>query len=94
MYISALWSYAIHRQDGAGGLIIIIWPCVNSYQRALGMCGRGTFLRAWFPGVHYLEAHLYWKVTLGAGVLSAVRKQEASASRRLCMYYNHAKSNP
>ena len=60
--------------------------------RALGMCGRSTFLRAWFPGVRkfVLESQLR------AGILSAVRKQEASASRRLrmYMYYNHAKSNP
>ena len=58
------------------------------------MCGYGTLLRAWFSGVRYLEAHLYWKVTLGAGVLSAVQKRETSASQRLRMYYNHAKSNP
>ena len=63
-------------------------------QRALCMCGGGTLLRAWFPGVRYLEANLYWKVTLGAELLSAVRKREASASRRLRKYYNHAKSNP
>ena len=47
--------------------------------RVLGVCGRGTFLRAWLPGVRYLEVNLYWKVTLGAGVLCTVRKREAVA---------------
>ena len=32
--------------------------------RLVVRCGCGTFLRAWFPGVRYLEANLYWKVTL------------------------------
>ena len=37
-------------------------------------------------GVHYLEANLYWKVMLGVWILSAVRNQETSASRRLLVY--------
>ena len=48
---------------------------VYLHQRTLGMCGCGTVLRAWFPSVHYLEVNLYWKVTLGAGLLSAIWKR-------------------
>ena len=60
---------------------------VYLHLRALGSVGV-------VPGVRYLEVNLYWKVTLGTGLLSAVRNQEASASQRLHKYYNHAKSNP
>ena len=84
--VSPLWTYALHREDeGVAGLICHHLALLFSYhvcifhQRTLGMCGRGTLLRVWFQPVRYQEANLYWKVTLGAGVLSAVRKREASA---------------
>ena len=50
-----------------------------------------VIIGAWFPGVRYLEAKLYW---LGAGILSAVRNLEASASQRLRMYENYGNINP
>ena len=92
--VSPLWTCALHRQDEGVGGLIIIWPCVNSYHVCMFASARVWYVWASFPGVRYLEANLYWKVTLGAGVLSALRKRGASASWRLRMYYNHAKSNP
>ena len=52
--------------------------------------GCGAILGKWSPGAHYLAAI----INLGSIVLSAVRNQEVSASRRLCKYYNYAECNP
>ena len=93
-----LWTYALQRQDeGVAGLIIIIWPCVNSHHVRIFASARAWYVWAW----HTFEGVVSWCPLLGSEFVleshvgsSAVRKREASASRRLCMYYNHAKSNP
>ena len=65
---------------------------VPSIARALTRGTHAHLARAsvimgtWFPGVRYLEAI--------AGILSAVRNLEASASRRLRMYEHYGNINP
>ena len=52
-----------------------------------------AILGEWLPGVRYLEAKMLG-APLGAKILSAVRNREASASRRLLMYYSYGIFNP
>ena len=85
---------------GTGNVIRRVRVIVRSIARALirvthAHLGRASVIMgAWFPGVRYLEAKLYLKAPLGAGILSAVRNLEASASRRLRMYENYGNINP
>ena len=44
--------------------------------------------------VRYLEAKMHGGAPFGAKILSAVRNGEASASRRLLMYYSYGSFNP
>ena len=53
-----------------------------------------AILREWVPGVRYLEVKMYGGAPFGAKILSAVRNWEASASRRLLMYYSYGIFNP
>ena len=53
-----------------------------------------AILGEWFPGVRYLEVKMYDGAPFGAKILSAVRNREASASRRLLMYYSYGIFNP
>ena len=47
-----------------------------------------AIIAEWLLGVRYLEVKMYGGVPFGAKILSAVRNREASASRRLLMYYS------
>ena len=51
-------------------------------------------LGEWLPGVGYLEAKMHGGAPFGGKILSAVRNREASASRRLLMYYSYGIFNP
>ena len=53
-----------------------------------------AILGEWFPGVRYLEAKMHGGALFGAKILSTVRNREASASRRLLMYYSYGIFNP
>ena len=53
-----------------------------------------AILGEWLPGVRYLEAKMHGGAPFGAKILSAVRNREASASRRLLMYYSYGIFNP
>ena len=53
-----------------------------------------AILGEWLPGVRYLEAKMHGGAPFGAKILSAVRNPEASASRRLLMYYSYGIFNP
>ena len=53
-----------------------------------------AILGEWLPGVRYLEAKMHGGAPFGAKILSAVRYREASASRRLLMYYSYGIFNP
>ena len=53
-----------------------------------------AILGEWLPGVRYLEAKMHGGMPFGAKILSAVRNREASASRRLLMYYSYGSFNP
>ena len=48
-----------------------------------------AILGEWLPCVRYLEAKMHGGAPFGAEILSAVRNREASASRRLLMYYSY-----
>ena len=53
-----------------------------------------AILGEWLPGVRYLEAKMHGGAPFGAKILSAVWNREASASRRLLMYYSYGIFNP
>ena len=66
---------------------------LRSYMRRTAqaqLCNLGE----WLPGVRYLEAKMHGGAPFGAKILSAVRNPEASASRRLLMYYSYGIFNP
>ena len=71
---------------------------VREEEGALTACSSG--LLSWVlsvavaPGVRYLEAKMHGGAPFGAKILSAVRNREASASRRLLMYYSYGSFNP
>ena len=83
----------------------VLLPCnaceVSLYTQeftdvALAVLRKRNFaiLGEWLLGVRYLEAKMHGGAPFGAKILSAVRNREASASRRLLMYYSYGSFNP